>query len=116
MKVAVEWISTRALAIAATSMLFALLLLPACYGMTDEIDMPDGGEEEASNAEGISTDDGEDESAGGSGEAGRSGSDGQNGGSGGAGGAGAKDAGVGPIDAGRQSDGGRRRRSQFGGF
>ena len=97
MQVALVWFAARVRTMVAASVLAAVLLLPACYRMTDEIAMPDGGldasqEEDTSEgeSEGDTSPDGEAGAGGQAGEAGAAG------GAAGTGGVGPMDSGVGP--------------------
>lgn len=100
MRVALVWFAARVRTMVAVSAIAAVLLLPSCYRMTDEIAMPDGGidaSQEEDNAEGETEVD-----AGSGGQAGSAGQAGEGGAAGGAAGTG----GIGPMDSGVGPDSG----------
>jgi hypothetical protein len=87
----------------AASVLAAVFLLPACYRMTDDLAVPDGGFDASQaedtgdgDSEGGVSPDGEDGEAGAGGQAGEAGSAGGTAGTGG----------IGPMDSGVGPDGG----------
>lgn len=94
MQVALVWIAARLRTIAVASVLASVLMLPACYRMTDELVMPDGGMD-AGEAEDTSDAESEPDASSES-QAGAGGQAGEAGGAAGTGGIGPFDSGVGP--------------------
>lgn len=110
MQVASGWISARVRMIAVAALLAVMLLLPACYRMTDELVLPDAGD--ASQPADASE---EGESASEAGVAGQAGgAAGEAGGAAGSGGSGPMDSGTGPFDGGLGDGGPGAGRFPFG--